>query len=48
MTVIRSIQLRTKLDSRGNPTVEADIFTDSGFGSQQPRAEPAQAFTRQK
>ncbi|HNS82918.1 MAG TPA: phosphopyruvate hydratase [Methanolinea sp.] len=32
MTVIRSIQLRTILDSRGNPTVEADIFTDSGFG----------------
>lgn len=32
MTVIRSIQLRTILDSRGNPTVEADIFTESGFG----------------
>ena len=32
MTVIRSIQLRTILDSRGNPTVEADIHTDSGFG----------------
>ncbi|MCU0632117.1 MAG: enolase [Methanolinea sp.] len=32
MTVIRSIQLRTILDSRGNPTVEADILTDSGFG----------------
>ncbi|MDD1716552.1 MAG: enolase, partial [Methanolinea sp.] len=32
MTVIRTIQLRTILDSRGNPTVEADIYTDSGFG----------------
>lgn len=32
MTLIRSIQLRTILDSRGNPTVEADILTDSGFG----------------
>lgn len=32
MTVIRSVQLRTILDSRGNPTVEADIFTDTGFG----------------
>lgn len=32
MTIIRSIQLRTILDSRGNPTVEADVLTDSGFG----------------
>jgi len=32
MTVIRSIQLRTILDSRGNPTVEAEIITDTGFG----------------
>ncbi|HPJ74444.1 MAG TPA: phosphopyruvate hydratase [Methanoregulaceae archaeon] len=32
MTVIREIQLRSILDSRGNPTVEADIFTEWGFG----------------
>jgi enolase len=29
---ITKIQLRTILDSRGNATVEADIFTESGFG----------------
>jgi enolase len=33
MTRINSISLRRVLDSRGNPTVEADVLTDSGgFG----------------
>ena len=32
MTIIEVIELRTILDSRGNPTVEADIYTESGFG----------------
>jgi len=32
MTTIEVIELRTILDSRGNPTVEADIHTQSGFG----------------
>ena len=32
MTTIEVIELRTILDSRGNPTVEADIYTASGFG----------------
>jgi enolase len=32
MTIIQEIQLRTILDSRGNPTVEADIYTEDGFG----------------
>ncbi len=32
MTTIEVIELRTILDSRGNPTVEADIYTPSGFG----------------
>src|SRR6056297_144797 len=33
MTRITSISLRRVLDSRGNPTVEADVITDSGsFG----------------
>jgi enolase len=32
MTTIERIVLRTILDSRGNPTVEADITTESGFG----------------
>jgi enolase len=32
MTIICEIQLRTILDSRGNPTVEADIYTENGFG----------------
>ncbi|GAB3322629.1 phosphopyruvate hydratase [Haloplanus salinarum] len=33
MTLIRSVSLRRILDSRGNPTVEADVLTDSGgFG----------------
>ncbi len=29
---ITSIKAREILDSRGNPTVEVDVFTDSGFG----------------
>jgi enolase len=32
MTTIEVIELRTILDSRGNPTVEADIYTTGGFG----------------
>jgi enolase len=32
MTIICEIELRTILDSRGNPTVEADIYTENGFG----------------
>jgi len=32
MTTIEKIVLRIILDSRGNPTVEADIFTGNGFG----------------
>ena len=32
MTTIEVIELRTILDSRGNPTVEADIYTAGGFG----------------
>jgi len=32
MTTICEIQLRKILDSRGNPTVEADIYTETGFG----------------
>lgn len=32
MTIIEAIELRTILDSRGNATVEADVFTTSGFG----------------
>jgi len=32
MTIIESIGLRTILDSRGNPTVEAEISTAGGFG----------------
>ncbi len=32
MTTICEIQLRKILDSRGNPTVEADIYTENGFG----------------
>ncbi len=32
MTSISRIILRSILDSRGNPTVEADIFTENGFG----------------
>ena len=32
MTIIEAIELRTILDSRGNPTVEAEISTAGGFG----------------
>lgn len=32
MTEIESIVLRTILDSRGNPTVEAEVYTCCGFG----------------
>jgi len=33
MTQISSVSLRRVLDSRGNPTVEADVLTESGgFG----------------
>ncbi|MDN7024175.1 phosphopyruvate hydratase [Methanoculleus sp. FWC-SCC1] len=32
MTIIEEISVRTILDSRGNATVEADIYTASGFG----------------
>ena len=32
MTTIEVIELRTILDSRGNTTVEADIYTAGGFG----------------
>lgn len=32
MTMIEAIGLRVILDSRGNPTVEADVITTTGFG----------------
>jgi len=32
MTSIELIRMRTILDSRGNPTVEAEVWTASGFG----------------
>ena len=32
MTIIEAIELRTIIDSRGNPTVEAEITTQGGFG----------------
>ena len=33
MTLVSDVRLRTVLDSRGNPTVEADVLTESGgFG----------------
>ena len=33
MTLVESVTLRRVLDSRGNPTVEADVFTEAGgFG----------------
>jgi len=46
MTIIVDIFFREILDSHGNPTVEVDVFTDSGAGggglrcpgSQRPRA----------
>ncbi|UCG70309.1 MAG: phosphopyruvate hydratase [Thermoplasmata archaeon] len=33
MTEIEEVVIRKILDSRGNPTVEVDIFTPSGFGN---------------
>jgi len=32
MTLIEDIVIRKILDSRGNPTVEVDVWTESGFG----------------
>ncbi|MDD1658700.1 MAG: enolase [Methanomicrobiales archaeon] len=32
MTEIELIRMRTILDSRGNPTVEAEVWTENGFG----------------
>jgi len=48
MTSICEIHLRTILDSRGNPTVEADVYAETGLAGQQPRAVPVLAFMRQK
>ncbi|MDX1745951.1 MAG: enolase, partial [Halobacteriales archaeon] len=43
MSRIQSVSLRRILDSRGNPTVEADVLTESGgFGR---AAAPAGAST---
>lgn len=33
MTVVEEVVIRKILDSRGNPTVEVDVFTPSGFGN---------------
>ncbi|MCP1662247.1 MAG: phosphopyruvate hydratase [Methanocalculus sp. MSAO_Arc1] len=32
MTAIEAVSLRTILDSRGNPTIEADVWVEGGFG----------------
>ncbi|MDD1667736.1 MAG: enolase, partial [Methanomicrobiales archaeon] len=32
MTEIELIRMRTILDSRGNPTVEAEVWTENGYG----------------
>ncbi|SVC03803.1 uncharacterized protein METZ01_LOCUS256657, partial [marine metagenome] len=40
--IIKDIKLRKIIDSRGNPTVEADILTNDGFGR---AAAPAGAST---
>ncbi len=32
MTMIEDVVIRKILDSRGNPTVEVDVFTDTGSG----------------
>ena len=40
--IIKDIKIRKIIDSRGNPTVEADILTNEGFGS---AAAPAGAST---
>jgi enolase len=42
MTIIEAIELRVILDSRGNPTVEAEVYTTNGFGR---AAAPAGAST---
>ena len=31
MSIIISVQARQILDSRGNPTVEVDVFTENGI-----------------
>ena len=31
MTIIQSVYAREVLDSRGNPTVEVEVLTESGF-----------------
>ncbi|UCE75006.1 MAG: hypothetical protein JSV56_04700 [Methanomassiliicoccales archaeon] len=33
MSVIKNVLIRKILDSRGNPTVEVEIFTQGGYGS---------------
>ena len=40
--IIKDIKLRKIIDSRGNPTVEADVLTNDGFGR---AAAPAGAST---
>ena len=40
--IIKDLNLRKIIDSRGNPTVEADIVTNEGFGR---AAAPAGAST---
>ena len=30
--IIKNIKIRRIIDSRGNPTVEADVTTEGGFG----------------
>ncbi len=42
MTLIEALELRVILDSRGNPTVEAEVHTTNGFGR---AAAPAGAST---
>jgi len=32
MTIIKKVKAREILDSRGNPTVEVDVYTKNGFG----------------
>ena len=32
MTLIEDVVIRKILDSRGNPTVEVEVYTESGFG----------------
>ena len=40
--IIKEVEIRRIIDSRGNPTVEADITTERGFGR---AAAPAGAST---